>query len=145
MNSATELFEKAQRRADQLQAVNRVAQCITNILDLEALLPEIARSVRTELNVYNVAIGLIEGDELVFKAGDGGYPDGEFLPGARLKIAKDGITGWVARTGSPLLVPDVRVDSRYLSYAKLPDTQSELAVPLKTQGEIIGVLDIESD
>jgi len=53
-----------------------------------------------------------------------------------------GVTGWVAKTGEPLRVPDVRADGRYVSVRK--DVRSELAVPLIVEGNLIGVLNVDS-
>ncbi len=53
-----------------------------------------------------------------------------------------GVTGWVARTGKPLRVPDVTADPRYVSVRK--DVRSELAVPLLVEGVLIGVLNVDS-
>ncbi|MGE5542497.1 MAG: GAF domain-containing protein, partial [Bacillota bacterium] len=55
----------------------------------------------------------------------------------------DGITGWVAMTGQPALVNDVREDPRYILGQR--DTISEMAVPLRVRGEIIGVFNLEKD
>ena len=55
----------------------------------------------------------------------------------------EGITGWVARTGKPACVGDVTQDSRYI---RLRHTaRSELAVPLEVNGEVRGVLNVDSD
>ncbi len=53
-----------------------------------------------------------------------------------------GVTGWVAKTGKPLRVPDVTADPRYVSVRK--DIRSELAVPLLVEGTLIGVLNVDS-
>jgi signal transduction histidine kinase len=53
-----------------------------------------------------------------------------------------GVTGWVAKTGKPLRVPDVTADPRYISVRK--DIRSELAVPLLVEGALIGVLNVDS-
>ena len=55
----------------------------------------------------------------------------------------EGITGWVARHGKPALVGDVTQDNRYVSVRR--DVRSELAVPLEVQGEIRGVINVDSD
>jgi len=60
----------------------------------------------------------------------------------QLKVG-EGITGWVARTGKPACVPDVATDPRYVLLN--PRTQSELAVPLEVQGEIRGVINVDSE
>jgi len=68
------------------------------------------------------------------------------LPGnaAELKLrVGEGITGWVARTGKPTRVGDVRSDRHYVMLR--PEVCSELAVPLEVRGEIRGVLNVDSD
>jgi signal transduction histidine kinase len=60
----------------------------------------------------------------------------------RLRLGQ-GITGWVARTGRPARVGDVRSDPRYVPVR--PDVRSELAVPLEVQGEVRGILNVDSE
>ena len=61
----------------------------------------------------------------------------------QLKLAIGrGVTGWVAKTGKSLRVPDVTADPRYVSVR--PDIRSELAVPLVLEGALIGVLNVDS-
>src|SRR5690606_22063301 len=55
----------------------------------------------------------------------------------------EGITGWVARHGKPLCVGNVRADPRYV--ALRGEVRSELAVPLEVDGELRGVLNVDSD
>jgi len=63
---------------------------------------------------------------------------------AELKLrVGEGITGWVARTGQPARVGNVRADPRYI--AVRPEVRSELAVPLEVNGEVRGVLNVDSD
>jgi ligand-binding sensor domain-containing protein/signal transduction histidine kinase len=62
----------------------------------------------------------------------------------RLKVGSEGITGWVAGSGEPQLVPDVSQEPRYV-WMEGSSTRSELAVPLKAAGKIIGVLDAQSE
>ena len=55
----------------------------------------------------------------------------------------EGITGWVARHGKPARVGDVTQDKRYVSVRR--DVRSELAVPLEVQGEVRGVINVDSE
>ena len=55
----------------------------------------------------------------------------------------EGITGWVAQHGQPARVGDVTQDKRYVSLRR--DVRSELAVPLEVQGEVRGVINVDSD
>ena len=63
---------------------------------------------------------------------------------AELKLrVGEGITGWVARTGKPARVGDVSQDQRYVMLR--PEVRSELAVPLEVNGELRGVLNVDSE
>ena len=60
----------------------------------------------------------------------------------KVKIGQ-GLIGWVAKTGQPVIVPDVRQDSRYVN-ARL-ETRSEMVVPITSGDRVIGVFNLESD
>ena len=63
-----------------------------------------------------------------------------------MRIGSEGIIGWVAQHGEPLLANDVAAEPRYIpdDPRLLPDTRAELAVPLIVEGEVVGVLDVQS-
>lgn len=61
----------------------------------------------------------------------------------RLKLRPgEGVTGWVASTGKPFRVDDVRYERRYVPID--PAVRSELAVPLELNGQVIGILNVDS-
>jgi PAS domain S-box-containing protein len=132
------------RRIEQLRAINEVGRHITSILDVDELLTEIARTAQSALGYRLVGLALIEGDELVFREGAGGGWEIPAFQPPRLKVGQEGITGWVAHAGEPLLVPDVHREPRYYASPWAPDVRSELAVPLKTKEQVIGVLHAQS-
>jgi nitrate/nitrite-specific signal transduction histidine kinase len=139
------LFTSEQRRAEQFGVISEVGGHIISILDIEELLEAIVRLLKETFGYYLITIGLVEGDELVFKAGmKDQWDEPKFLPPA-IKVSGEGITAWVAATGKPLLAPDVSQEPRYLFFDNSPETRSELAVPLKIQDTVIGVLNVESD
>ncbi|HUW95441.1 MAG TPA: GAF domain-containing protein, partial [Anaerolineae bacterium] len=139
------LFEAEQRRAEQFRVISEVGGHITSILDVDELLREIVRLLKTAFGYYQVTVGLIEGDQVVFRAGaKAELDDSQFVP-PPTKVGGEGITAWVAATGRPLLAPDVTKEPRFLFYPASPETRSELAVPLRTKEGIIGVLNVESD
>jgi len=139
------LFKAEQRRAEQFRVISEVGRRITSILAADELLWEIARLLKETLGYYLVGIGLIEGDELIFKAGAGGVWETPRFQPPRLKVGREGITGWVAQSGEPLLVPDVSQEPRYYFLPEASEIRSELAVPLKTKEAVIGVLHVQSD
>jgi signal transduction histidine kinase len=138
------LFEIEQRRAEQFRAISEVGRHITSILDVDVLMEEIVCLVGKTFGYYLVGIGLVEGDEVVVKTGAGPYWGERRREPLRLKVGDEGIVGWVGSTGEPLLVPDVSQEPRYYQVSDIIETRSELAVPLRTKNDIIGVLDVQS-
>ncbi len=142
------LLEETQRRAVQLETIGQVSRRISAILDLDTLLPEVVNLIQEKFGYYHVHILLVEpeSDEIVFRAGSG--ETGRAIAergGLWLKIGKQGITGWVAGSGEPLLAQDVSQEPRFLSNEVLPDTRAEVAVPLKLGEQVVGVLDVQSE
>jgi signal transduction histidine kinase len=70
-----------------------------------------------------------------------GYPSGGRVKLLRLRLG-EGITGWVGQHGRSLLVPDVRRDARYVEVDR--SIRSELAVPLRLKGEVLGVINVNA-
>lgn len=108
--------------------------------DLDSVLHQILLIVRNYFAITNCAVFLAEenGTELVCKARNG-YPEQH----GKYRVGIDGIVGWAAKARQPVSVPDVRQESRYLQGD--PSVQSELSLPLLVRGELLGVLDVESD
>jgi signal transduction histidine kinase len=116
----------------------------TAILSREELLRSAVHIIRETFSYFMVNIFLVDGEELVLAARS--MPRLQNAVGTRrLKIGREGITGWVAAHNQPLNIPDVRRDGRYAcQYAEELGTRSELAVPITLQGVVTGVLDVES-
>jgi len=130
------------RKVAELEVLNSVSVTLSSILDIDAILPEIIRIIKTTLRYFNCAILLVDDatNELVLKA-HSGYERVD--PGFRIKIGEMGVTGWAAMLGEPVIVPDVSKDPRYIPGVK--SARSEVAVPLVFEGKVIGVLDVESE
>jgi len=136
-------YQDVRQKADELFSLYQMTQKLYSILDWEKLLDEILKVVVQSFGYLNSAILLADTEkrELYVKAAQG-FPD-ERIKDLRIKIGEEGITGWVAQTGQPLVVEDVDQEPRYVK--GIMQCKSEIAVPLKLKGEIIGVLDAESD
>ena len=140
------LFQEQQDRAEFFRVVAQLSSRMSSNLDLEEVLSQTAGMIQETFGYYHVGIGLIEGDEVVYKYGAGAPSDNpafRFDP-ARLKIGSEGLTGWVAKSGAPLLVPDVSAEPRYVAMRHV-NTRSELTIPIRAKGDVIGVLDLQSD
>mgnify|MGYP005850303413 FL=1 len=137
------LYEAEQRRARQLGAIAAVGKRVASILDLDELLVQVVNLVRDEFGYYHVQIFTAESETgaLTFRASTNAVTQQQSLSVA----AGEGIIGWAAAHGEPLLVNDVSRDPRYRPDEALPDTRSELAVPLRVEDRVVGILDIQSD
>ncbi len=130
-----------------LETTMDVAQRITAILNLEALLYQVAQRIKDHYGYTYVGIFLLDetGDFMVARAGTG--ETGRMLceQGYRLAVGREGIVGWAAGQRQIANVGDVTADPRYIPLPENPAIASALALPLEAAGELLGVLDIESD
>lgn len=142
MNSQDSIY----RTSDKIRLLTDVSQRIASILNVDELMVQVVQLIQKAFGYYHVGIGLIEEDEVVYRVGSGKLwdsPDFQFKP-ARLKVGEQGITGWVAATGEVALIKNVNLDERYV-WMVGSETQSELTVPIKIKGNLVGVLDVQSD
>src|SRR5205814_2875412 len=93
------LFEETRRRAEHMRAINDVERLVTTTLDLELLFKQLAQVLHSKLKLPGVAIGLIEGDELVFRAAGGYLADTGEIMDTRVKIGAYGPASRVAASG----------------------------------------------
>ncbi len=138
--------EQNQRRALQLEAIASVSQAISRIQDLQRLLPLICQQISEKFDFYHVGVFLRNPEgtfaELVAANSEGGRR--MLKRKHRLEIGQVGVVGRVAQDGQPRIALDVGQDAAYFDNPDLPETHSEMALPLKVGDEIIGVLDVQS-
>jgi nitrate/nitrite-specific signal transduction histidine kinase len=141
-----ERTKQERQRAEQLRAINEVGRKISSIVNLDELLPYVGNLLRETFNYYNVNIFLMEpsSGKLALKALCLSGQKGMIPVEVPLEVDEEGIVGWVAQTGEPILANDVGAEPRYRSVEALDDIRSELAVPVKIGDKVLGVLDIES-
>ena len=137
------LFKAEQRRAEQFRVISEVGRRITSILTVDEMLTQLANLVQDAFGYYHVGIGLVDGDHIVSRAEVGA--SAEAHKRARLRIGQEGVWGWVAQTGEPLLVPDTSQEPRHQFVPEAAEIRSQVCVPLKTKEAVIGVLGAESD
>jgi PAS domain S-box-containing protein len=137
------LVQETDQRLRELAFLNETGQAITSTLNLEHILRLLLERVRDLLQVDAVSVALLDepSGELVFEAASGEGAVG--VLGVRLKPGQ-GIAGWVAETGKPLVVNDVRKDSRFFSQVDSQTgmtTQAILCVPIVLKGRVVGVIE----
>lgn len=143
------LFQVVERRARQLQTVAEVSRKVAAILDLDQLLTQVVNLIQDRFGYYHVQVFLIDqgSGRAYFRASSGHRLNQLWRERGRfVHIGQEGIIGWVAARGEPLLANDVLQESRYVpdDPRLLPNTRAELAVPLKVEKRILGVLDVQS-
>jgi signal transduction histidine kinase len=139
-------FEDEHRRSEQFRVLAEVGRRVSTILEVNEVLEEVVRLIHDTFGYYHVAIGIIEGDDVVYRVGSGELWDNrnfQFKP-ARLRVGEEGISGWVASMGKSIVVPDVSKEPRYV-WMRGSQTRSEVTVPIIVKGKVIGVLDTQSD
>ncbi|MCA1624635.1 MAG: protein kinase [Acidobacteria bacterium] len=130
--------EAQNQQIQELFLLQRVAQRINSILELDVLLEEIVGDV-AETFGYTRSGVLLKDDvtnELVIAAVRG-WTTNYHLKGERFKIGEYGMVGHVAATGETYYAPDVTIDPYYQVSEEF--TRSELDIPLKIRGRLIGV------
>lgn len=134
------------RRAAQFEAVAQVAHTISSTQTLDILLPQITETISAEFNFYHVGIFLLDNHRefaiLVAANSAGGKKMLE--RNHRLQVGETGIVGYVTNIGQPRVALDVGMDAAYFNNPNLPDTHSEIALPLRTGSDVFGALDVQS-
>lgn len=136
-------YEAEQRRSRQLTAIHEVSQRVASILELERLFAYVVKLIQETFHYYHVGIFTVDtatGD-VTFRASTNPAIQDQGMP-----IHKgEGIIAWVAESGQPILANDVGKETRFCYTDELKDTRAELAVPLKVEKRIVGVLDVQSN
>jgi signal transduction histidine kinase len=131
-----------EQRALQLETSAQVGREITSILDIDILLNRVVELIQSAFGYYHVQVFLLDEDakQLVMGAGSGNRN----IQHHRLHLKEKSINIEAARTGSIQVANDVLKNPNFLFDAKLPETRSELVVPLKVGDRVIGTLDVHS-
>jgi sigma-B regulation protein RsbU (phosphoserine phosphatase) len=134
------LYGRVAKQAKSLTLLNEISREITSILNLDELLNHIADRVAQLIDYQMFSVLLVD------EAGERLQHRFSVRFGENVHIKHEipvsaGIVGYSARHREPVLVADVKRDSRYIETN--PETRSELVVPLLYKGNAIGVLDLE--
>ncbi len=137
---------KGELRGKQFEAIAKVSQTINATQNLQELLPTIADVVSGYFGFYHVGIFMNDAGNQYAVLGAANSAGGKKMleRGHQLKIGEQGIVGYVTSTGNPRIALDVGEDVVFFNNPDLPETHSEMALPLKISGTIIGALDVQS-
>jgi diguanylate cyclase (GGDEF)-like protein len=134
-----QMVAELRQRARLMEMMSQVSRSALEATDLRALIERVVRFIheRFPLEMTSIVMYDRETQEFVHTADAGGVT----VERRRWSI-NEGVIGRCIRTGETLLVPDVSQDLAYLPLN--PRVQSELVVPIRFEGEVLGVLNLES-
>ena len=135
-----------ERRSAQIQAASLVARDISAARQVDEVLNRAVTLIVERFGFYHAGIFLIDerSEYAVLRAATGEAGRAMLARGHQLKVGESGIVGFVTGTGQPRIALDVGVDAVHFRNPLLPETRSEMALPLKVSEQMIGALDVQS-
>ena len=145
---ASHRSEVEQFRLRQLNLVREVSAQIANVLNLDELSARVTGLIQKTFNFYYVAIFTLDPNStaLRFRSSTVAPRKGKKKASIALEVELgQGLIGEAAQLGEQIVCDDVQSDPRYRFIDSLPETRSEVVIPLKIEDRILGVLDVQSD
>ena len=140
------LEEQVVDRTRELILTTEIGRQASSIRDLDELLPYIAEFINDRFNLYYTHIYFVDdlGQSLAIRSGTGTVGQELLARHHTVPIGSGSIVGQVAASGQSIVVSDTENSEIHKPNPLLPDTRSEVAVPLIVEGQVIGVLDMQS-
>jgi GAF domain-containing protein len=134
-------------RTSDLALAAEIGNTISQVRQLDSLLAEAAELIRARFDLYYVQIYLADaaGNNLELRVGTGSIGRALVAKGHRLLLGSGSINGLAATNKRAVVVADTKNSPIFFANRLLPDTRSELAVPLLIADRVVGVLDLQSD
>jgi GAF domain-containing protein/HAMP domain-containing protein len=133
-------------RATQFESIAQISRIISSTQTLDTLLPQITDTIAERLGFYHVGIFLLDYHREYAILVAANSPGGKKMldRNHRLLVGETGIVGYTTRTGTPRLALDVGLDAVFFNNPDLPETRSEIALPLRIGRNVFGALDVQS-
>lgn len=140
------LEERVLERTKSLETVAEISRQVTNTLDLNEILRYLVNYIQTEFDFYHTHIYLVDEEtNSLILVEDSGEVGQQLLEKRHRLPVGTGIVGTVASTKEYFVSNNVNQVENFVRNPLLPNTNSELAIPLRQGDRILGVLDIQSD
>lgn len=141
------LEQRVAERTQGLLTAAEVSSATAAVLDIEQLLPQVVELVRERFNLYYVGLFLTDeaGEFAVLRAGSGEAGQAMLARHHQLPIGSSSMIGRCILTGQADIQLDVGEAAVRFSTPELPDTRSELALPLRVGNQVIGAMTVQSE
>ena len=142
-----QLLVDLEHRALQLQTAAEISHAASSILDLNELLSQTVELIRDRFKLYYTGLFLIDetGQWLVLHAGTGEAGRKMIAAGHKLEVGGQSMVGWCAVNKKARIALETGQDAVHFNNPLLPETRSELVLPLISRGEVIGAMTTQSD
>ena len=141
------LESRVQARTAQLTAGAQVARAASSILNPQELLQATVDLIREQFGYYYAGVFLLDEDNrsAVLRAGTGEAGQTMLGRGHKFEVGSQSMVGWVCANWKARIALDVGQEAVHFANPLLPDTRSEIALPLQAGGRILGALDVQSE
>jgi putative methionine-R-sulfoxide reductase with GAF domain len=145
-NTLQTLEKRIQDRSHALEVGAEVGRRISNILEISPLIYEVVNLLQETFGYHHVHIYLLEEESnILYLAGGTGSVGQQLLKNKHQVVQGRSLVGKAAIQRSVIFLPDTSQDYTWLPNPLIPDTQSEMAVPIILGEKVLGVLDVQSD
>ncbi len=139
---------RLERRAINLEIIANLSERLTAILDVDQLLVEMVNQLKERFGYYHANIYLLDDQRKTLVMAEGAGAAGAEMKARGHSIplnAPASLVARAARSGEIVRVDNVHEAKDWLPNPLLPDTRSEMAVPVVVEGRVAGVLDVQED
>ncbi len=139
--------QELERQTLRLRATAEIARDAASATNLDDLLVRAARLIQDRFNLYHTGLFMLDStnEYAVLRASPSEAGQAMLANNHRLRVGEVGIVGYVAASGKPRIALDTGQDAVFFNNPLLPNTRSEIALPLIADNAVIGVLDVQSD
>ncbi len=140
------LYAAEARRAVQLQTAAEISTAAATVLNVDELLPFVVNLIQQRFSLYYVGLFLVDDirQNAILRAGTGEAGQLMLSRHHQLPLNDRSMIGWCIQHETPRVALDVGEDAVHFNNPALPDTRSELALPLISRGQVLGAMTVQS-
>ena len=142
--SEAQTAQNLQQTLEQIQTSTQVAQAVASILDPDELINQVVNLIQQSFDLYYVGVFIVDerNEWAILRAGTGSAGQAMLERNHRIKIG-EGMIGWSIANAQARVALEVEADHVRLATSELPETRSELALPLRSRGRVVGAFTVQ--